>query len=678
MKVSRAGNVAAAWAFAAALASLSCAQSTAPATQSAQPPQAQQQKPAGGQVIFSRSIGESGETTQNGPAAKAPAIGTTAAPVVSDSDRRAVAITAMDLDVRLRPADRQLAVRAQLTVRNDGPAPLARIPLQISSALSWERVRVEGRDAPVAIATLNSDTDHTGQLHEAAVPLAAPLPPGASTRLDVTYSGVIALSAQRLIALGTPNDVAIRSDWDEISMPFTGLRGFGNVVWYPVSSVPVILGDGARLFNEVGTHKLHLSAASLRVHLTVEFPYNQPPTVAVIDGTSVPLTIASQGGFDPEADGVATATFETKQIGFEAPSLFVAQRTAHAGPNFTAWTLPEDEVAVQAWSEAASTVTPFLADWLGKSPRTPLTLLDLPDPDDAPFETGSLLAASLHESSRVQLEGAMVHALAHAWMPSTRAWVAEGVASFMGTLWIEKVRGREAALEALESSRSALALEEPSSPGESPGQPIAVAIAPIYYRTKASYIFWMLRDLLGEDALAQAFRDYAPQSDAAPDTGPSIRPGAGELEDLLRKAAAASGKDLGWLFADWIDSDKGLPDLSIDSVIPQPAQAGTWLVGINLVNAGYAAANVPVTVRTGKTTSTDRILIPARGKVSHRMLVAADPTQVQLNDGVTPEVQADVHVKELDSASSGTPSTQQPSAPVNLPPIPDTSRTPRP
>jgi hypothetical protein len=51
---------------------------------------------------------------------------------------------------------------------------------------------------------------------------------------------------------------------------------------------------------------------------------------------------------------------------------------------------------------------------------------------------------------------------------------------------------------------------------------------------------------------------------------------------------------------------------------------------------------------------------------------------VQLNDGVTPEVQADVHVKELDSASSGTPSTQQPSAPINLPPIPDTSRTPRP
>lgn len=679
MKVSLAVSAAAACTIAVVLASLSCtAQSAAPATESTQPAQAPQQKPAGGKVIFSRSIGESGETTQTGPAAKAPAIGTADALVVSDSDRRAVAITAMDLDVRLRPADRQLAVRAQLTVRNDGSAPLARLPLQISSALSWERVRVEGRDAPVAVATLNSDTDHTGQLHEAAIPLAAPLQPGASTRLDVTYSGVIALSAQRLIALGTPNDVAVRSDWDEISVPFTGLRGFGNVVWYPVSSVPVILGDGARLFNEVGEHKLRLSAASVRVRLTVEFPYNQPPTVAVIDGVSVPIAIASPGSLDPEANGVATASFEMNQVGFEAPSLFVAQRKAHTGPNFTAWTLPENEIAVQAWSDAANTVTPFLADWLGKTPRTQLTLLDLPDPEDAPFETGSLLAASLHESGKEQLEGAMVHALAHAWMPSPRAWVTEGVASFMGTLWIEKRRGRDTALEALESTRSALALEEPSSPGEGAGQPLAVAIAPVYYRTKASYIFWMLRDLLGDDGLAQAFHDYAPLQDTAPAIAPNARPSAGELEDLLRKAAATNNKDLGWFFADWIDTDNGLPDLSIDSVIPQPAQTGTWLVGINLSNAGYAAADVPVTVRTGKTTSTDRVLIPAHGKVSHRMLVAAEPTQVQLNDGVTPEVQADVHVKELDRASSGTPSTQQPAAPVNLPPIPDTARTPRP
>ena len=68
------------------------------------------------------------------------------------------------------------------------------------------------------------------------------------------------------------------------------------------------------------------------------------------------------------------------------------------------------------------------------------------------------------------------HALTHAWMQSPRAWLSEGVAHFMGTVWIEKQRGREKALEALDSARPALTLAEPESPGVGTGQPLAQAI----------------------------------------------------------------------------------------------------------------------------------------------------------------------------------------------------------
>ncbi|MGA8043175.1 MAG: hypothetical protein WCA37_10260, partial [Terracidiphilus sp.] len=258
MKVSRAGNAAGPM-LAVVLAALTCT------AQSTQTPQEQQQKPSGGQVIFSRSVDESGQTTTQAGPAPQPALRMASEPAMSDDERKAVTVTAMDLDVHLRLAERQLAVRAIVTVRNDGSAPLKRIPLQLSSALTWERVRVEGKDVSASIATMNSDTDHTGQLHEAEIPLASPLAPGQSLRIDATYGGAVAPSTQRLTALGTPHDVALHSDWDEISAPFTGLRGFGNVVWYPVSSVPVMLGDGARLFDEVGVHKLRLSAAQLRV-----------------------------------------------------------------------------------------------------------------------------------------------------------------------------------------------------------------------------------------------------------------------------------------------------------------------------------------------------------------------------------------------------------------------------
>lgn len=196
-------------------------------------------KPSG-KVIFSRSADENGQTHSTD--AINPAGKMVTEPTLEDSDRSAITFTGLDLDVRLYSVAQQIAVRGLVTVRNDGKTPLTHVPLQISSSLNWEQIRVAGRDVSFPVATLNSDADHTGQLHEAAVPLTEPLAPAASLQLDVTYSGSIASSAQRLLAVGTPEDLAIHSDWDQISVPFTGLRGFGNVVWYPVSSVPAILG----------------------------------------------------------------------------------------------------------------------------------------------------------------------------------------------------------------------------------------------------------------------------------------------------------------------------------------------------------------------------------------------------------------------------------------------------
>ncbi len=610
------------------------------ATPAQQQPAPQPSAQPNGKVIFSRSIDENGQTTtQAGPAA--PQIAKV--PIADDAERQAVTFTVFDMDVHLRPAEQSIAVRALVTIRNDGKAPLAHIPLQISSSLNWERVRVLGRDVTFPVATLNSDADHTGQLHEAAIPLASPLAPGQSLQIDATYSGKIAQSAQRLLAIGTPQDVALHSDWDGISLPFTGLRGFGNVIWYPVSSVPVILGDGARLFDEMGEHKLRISGAQFRLRLTVEFPHGQAPNVALINGH--PASLAVTDSNDPGVDGVATAGIEFSTLGFEAPSLFVAKRTPHKAINTTLWTLPIDEAAVESWTASAAVVTPFLQGWLGQQPRSQLVVLDLPEPEDAPFETGAMLATSIHEAPPEQLQNILSHALTHAWMQSPRAWLSEGVAHFMGTLWVEHQRGRTRALEELEANRPALALEEPASPGISAGQPLALATKPIYYRTKATYVFWMLRDLAGDAALSAALRAYDPAADAS--KGYLHDQGSGTFEKLLEQASIR--RNLSWFFADWVDADKGLPDLTIDSVFPAPAEAGNWLVAVNISNAGYAAAEVPVTVHSGTNSVTQRVVVPGHGKAIQRILILGKPTQVQVNDGSVPETQASVHIKKLET-----------------------------
>ena len=622
----------------------------------------------GSQVIFSRSIDENGKvSTRTGPGLEPGPVSAATDPGATDSERLAIAFRALDLEVHLDPAGHRIAVRARMILANDGKSPLARIPLQLSSSLTWEQFRIDGRNLPFRVATVSSDVDHTGLLHEAVIPLATPLAGDGTVAVEASYSGVIEENSQRLVSLGTPQEAARHTDWDEVSPSFTGLRGFGDVVWYPAASVPVTLGDGARLFDAIGRHKLSLAHTRFALRLAVTFPHGQPPTVALINGIAVPLTVADPP--DPSPEGVATASLTTPAIGFLAPSLFVAVRHPHPGPGLTAFTVPENDISVQSWLDEAAAVFPFVKGWLGPQPRSEMTFLDLPDPDDTPFETGTLLATSLGAGPADRIDGALAHALTHAWAEAPDnpppAWRNEGLATFMESLWVEKRHGRERALEMLEADRSALALTEPESPGTGLGVPLDAAIAPAYYRTKAAYVFWMLRDLAGDEALSSALRAWvAPARGAAP----------ASLEALLKQAGL--GRDLSWFFSDWIRTDKGLPDLAIDSVFPNAAQAGTWLVAVNITNTGYAGAETPVTVRTAKNHVTERVFVPGRGRAVVRLVVLGPPTEVQVNDGTIPETSASVHITDLDLPAADRPAPGEAapgtssSAPAAAPPQP--------
>lgn len=626
-----------------------------PSSSSSQDPAAPQPAEPKGKVIFRRSLDGSGNTVSTTGAAAKPAAQTSDASSFEDAERQAIAITGIDLDVRLDTAAQQLAARALVTVRNTGIAPLSRIPLQISSSLNWERIRIAGRDATSPVATINSDSDHTGQLHEAAIALPAPLAPGETLQLDVTYSGAITATARRLVSVGTPEDSASHSDWDQINPAFTGLRGFGNVVWYPVASVPVIIGDGARLFDEIGRQKLRSVGTEFRLRLTVEFPNGQAPTVAVVNGNAVPLRIADPQSSSPDLPGIASAYSGPTTLTFESPSIFVTTEAAHQGTHLAVYSIPEDEVAAKTWLSAADNVSPMIERWLGPRPRTQLTVLDLPDPEDVPWESGPLLVIPVRNAQPDRLSSVLSHSMTHAWMVPTPYWLNEGTANFMGTLWDDHQHRRDQALGTLEAGRTALALAEPPTPGEGAGQPLTHATSPVYYRTKATYVLWMLRDLVGDDALGTALRASNGADKEKANTSNNPQP---SFEAALK--AAAPGKDLSWLFADWIDADHGLPDLAIDKVFPNAVQSGNWLVSVTVSNAGYAPAEVPVTVRSATNKTTERVFVPARGTVTPRILVQGKPTEAQVNDGTIPETQASIHVMHLDQKPEPEPTAVPP------------------
>ena len=627
---------------------------------------------------------------------------------VSDLERGAVTFTAYDLDVHLNPASAGIRVRAALTVRNDGTAPLNRLVFQISSSLHWEAF--SGPDA-VGDSTLPrshldfvtrrvaTDADHTGWTLEAVVTLPQPLAPGQSISITALYSGAIQKSAERLERIGAPLAKAAEADWDAIAggNPLrsdgpnspgdgTALRGFGDVLWYPVASPPLFLGDGPALFAAIGRAKLRQSPAMVRLRLAVEF-VGDAPDAAFFCGRRVALTVLRDNPDLPAAEspGVATAVFDARPLGFRSLSLFVTGHPASLidtpeNPGLIA-AVTDDYDALPEYTAAAALVEPLLTDWFGARPLTTLNLIDHPG---QPFEEGALLVRTMGAEVASVLAPSLTHSLTHAWIHSNYPWIDEGLAQFTGLLWAERTKGRAAALDELQQAAHAVAFAEgsadhtanildgskPSSlPGaiSSPestsvdssrqalqapsatthGEPLIVATSELYYRAKAAAVWWMLRGITGDEALKQALQAY--RQDPKLDRDPQ------GFEQTLE---GFSHKDLHWFFESWVDEDRGLPELTIVNVTPRQLDARNgrpagWLISVDVRNDGDAVAEVPVIVRSAAkagssaATETQTLRIAGHSSISRRILFAGTPEEVQVNDGGVPEMRVSVHTRKL-------------------------------
>lgn len=585
------------------------------------------------------------------PAAAAPAQATPAgkpaeptpaqvAAALQDRTREAVAVQSYDLDLHLRPAEGRLSAVARLRLRNDGAEPLPRIALELSSTLEWEAI--SGRDAggvaaklPFEHHTLDTDTDHTGAENEAVITLPQPLAPGASMELTAIYAGSLARSSARLERSGAPAADAERTDWDGVAAEGTFLRGFPNVLWYPVSAPQIFLGDGAHLAEATGRQRARGQTATARVRLQVEYTGTAPP-VAFFAGREQVLRPLEEdaGATESQPAGIAVAEFVAAPLGFGTPSLFVVS-TAPQIESRTVGIVTGDAGSAGRVEGAAKASVGLVRDWLGTPrERQPMLLDHL----GQPFAQGALLVESADDADN---SFAMTHLLSHAWFASDEVWLDEGVAQFLPLVALEHERGRAAALAQLDDQRPALVLAESAADaGEREGGLVA-ANREVFFRNKAVAVLWMLRGLAGDDAMRKSLTSLRAR--------PVGDRGAKAFEAALE---AASGRDLAWFFRDWVLADKGLPELTIASATarPNPGRGGAgegYLVVVEVRNDGAAAAEVPVTVRSGELTTTERLRIAGNASASTRIVFEGKPQQVEVNDGSVPETVLTRHLQDL-------------------------------
>ena len=544
-------------------------------------------------------------------------------------DREAFTFTHYDLQVRVEPEQQRLAVRGKITLRNDSSVAQKNLSLQISSSLNWRAIQAGGKPVQFVTQPYTSDIDHTGSLSEAIVSLPAPLAPKGTVELEIGYEGIVPLDTTRLSRIGAPDPAARQSDWDQISTGFSAVRGIGYVAWYPIACEAASLSDANSVFETIGRWKMRHAESSMRVSFQVT--------------TGLRLWFSG----DPEIAGKADASehnstsFNMASFGHEVPTFVIANFEELQSASFSRIAyLDGNQEAGKNFSLASDLATTFVTDWFGPL-REKAEVLELADRHAAPFENGAALLTPLDPKADARLlQMTAVHQLTHAAFPSPRLWIYEGLAHFAQAVYREQLDGRAAALQfmalhgagVLEAETAAAADKDTNAPAQ---QSLINTNIPEFYRGKAMYVWWMLRDMLGDETLKKTLAGYH----AGHDNDPAY------VQHLV---AAHTKRDLEWFFDDWVYRDKGLPDFRVEAAVPRPTVGGGYIVTVTVANDGNAGAEVPIVLKVEGGEVTRRLEVRAKSKSSIRIEAPSAPQQVIVNDGSVPEFDATNNILKVE------------------------------
>ena len=537
-------------------------------------------------------------------------------------DREAFTFTKYDLNVRVEPEQQRLGVRGKVSLRNDSGSPQRSLSLQISSTLSWTSIQFENKPVEFVSQTYTSDIDHTGAFSEAIVILPQAVAPKQTIEIELGYEGVIPKDATRLTRIGIPADRAKHSDWDGIGPSFTAVRGIGHVAWYPVAMDAVSLSDGDAMPEAVANWKLREDQTEMKFSLAYSQSSPQAPPQLLCNGTKG-KEITEEAG----AGQNLTVECSFASLRSTVPTFVIAPYAEINGKDVVIHYLPDHKSAADDFASAIEEVSPLIIQWFGdhrESQGMQTGVLDLLDADDASFESSSMLLTPLAGSDTKLLLSA-TQQLTHTYFPSPRPWIHDGLASYAQVRLFEEKEGRKAAIDYLQSHRMALVeLEKFSSENKIKDDSLISSLDDFRIQTKAMYVWWMLRDMVGENALDAALHNYK----ATDDNGPAY----------VQKLIETQGPhDLQWFFDDWVYHDRGLPDFRIASVYPSALASGGYMVTITVENLGDADAEVPVTLHMQTGEESQRLVIPRKSKASVRIQAASLPQEVTVNDGSVPE-----------------------------------------
>jgi hypothetical protein len=537
-------------------------------------------------------------------------------------DREAFTFTKYDLNVRVEPEQQRLGVRGKINLRNDSGSPQRSLSFQISSSLNWRSIQFEGKQVEFVSQIYTSDIDHTGALSEAIVVLPRAVAPKQTIELEIGYEGIIPQDATRLTRIGVNGDEAKNSDWDQIARAFTAVRGVGDVAWYPVAMNAVSLSDSDAVPEAIAKWKQREDQAQMKLSLEYSQSGSEASPELLCNGTKGRQTTEEAG-----AGQKLTLECSFASLRPTLPTFVVAPYSQLNGKDVVIHYLPNHKTGADDYASAIEEVSPLISKWFGdhrESQDAKRSVLDLADADDAPFASGNMLLTSLSGSDTKLLLSA-TQQLAHAYFPSPHAWIHDGLSSYAQVRLFEEKEGRKAAIDYLQGHRTALVeLEKVSSENKSKETSLINSIDDFRIQTKSMYVWWMLRDMIGENVLHAALHNYKSPDDRDPKY----------IQQLIE---AQAHRDLQWFFDDWVYRDRGLPEFRVASVFPSKLASGEYMITVTVQNVGDAGAEIPLTLHTEDNEASGKLVVAGKSQASIRIQTLSLPQDVTLNDGSVPE-----------------------------------------
>lgn len=419
------------------------------------------------------------------------------------------------------------------TVRVEGDvvgSSLSVLSLDLAASMTVSAVAL-GDGTPLAYS-------HPGAVLNVTLP--APVAPGGSVTVDITYGGTPVVNGFGNFVFGK----RVNASADTMIVAWSLSEPYGAREWWPCKDHPSDKAD------------------SVRVTVTVPSPYR----------------VGSQGLLESETPAAGMTRYDwvsrypissylvSVAIGDYVRYQGTYDRPAPLAARFGPLSLPLDHLVYNdtnsdlpnGWANVTDNME-VLEDWFGPYPF----------PNEkyghAEFTFGGGMEHQTMSSMGGSSPGLVSHELAHQWYGDSispkqwrHLWLNEGFATYAEYIyWAAREPDFPGTAAAVLASRYWSALRAPGTLVLADTTSINDMFDGTRVYAKGSVVLHMLRYVVGETA----FRDIL----AAWADDPAVRYGVGETDDFIRVAETVSGLDLATFFRQWVTDGTGYPSYAFSS-----------------------------------------------------------------------------------------------------------------